>query len=512
MQDKKKIVLILLLIICSGIFLRLYKIGFQSFWNPELQHHFYYNANNLSGMINRMIYCNYDPPLYYILMYYFQKIAGTNLLLLRALSALFNALSIFLIFVVAKKLYSFREGLMSAALMSVLWCPIFYAQQARQISLLILLTLFSSYCFILVYQDLKQSSLISLKKIILFTISSILLIYVHYFGLLFVILQAIGLLLSFAKNKRALKYIITSFSFTAITYIPWIKHTLFHISAGGSDFIATLNKTRLADFLQYLKFIYNNSNAILAIVLILYLFYVSKKIYEFIRIKNAKMSFSLDNPDFFVLLWLTAPFLIVYLKSTVSFPMFMPKYLIISLPAAYILLARSFNALPFSSAKKAIIFTTFIFLLISHLFAMNYYTNPVHAQWRESAYYVADKYNDSYSKSLLIHYCYSTEFNYSDLFDYYFKERNFDKSGFETLGREYADGISIEEVRSFVKKRNIKYVWILNSENGGMVPDIPFEYKDYDKEFIDSLKNEYKLQEHKVFWRAHVWIFRTDEV
>ncbi len=136
--DSNKILFWLLLIILSGAFLRFYHLGFPSLGNDELETLRMSDYNSISSMINEGIVPDVHPPGFQLLIYIIMKNFGDSEFILRLPSAIAGILSIYVIFLLGKLIFSIREGLYSAVFLAISWCPLYYSQEARSYSLLLL--------------------------------------------------------------------------------------------------------------------------------------------------------------------------------------------------------------------------------------------------------------------------------------------------------------------------------------------------------------------------------------
>ena len=133
--------LALLAIMLLGAVLRLYGLGFQSLWGGELASWEFGGPDTIS----RVAQDGTQPPLYFLILHFARWIFGDSEWALRLPSAVAGWLCIPAIYLLGKKLYSEREGIMAALLVSVLWAPVYFSQEARPLSLLILLSILTSY-------------------------------------------------------------------------------------------------------------------------------------------------------------------------------------------------------------------------------------------------------------------------------------------------------------------------------------------------------------------------------
>jgi mannosyltransferase len=93
---------------------------------------------------------------------------------LRLPSALAGWLCIPAIYLLGKRLYSGREGLMAALFVAVLWAPIYYSQEARPYSMLILLSILNSYFWWDVIMGLRYRGELPKREAALYVVCAVL--------------------------------------------------------------------------------------------------------------------------------------------------------------------------------------------------------------------------------------------------------------------------------------------------------------------------------------------------
>src|SRR3989344_1248716 len=144
MKTKKVELILLILILFLGTFLRFIYIDKQSLWIDEVGTYELIMKDSLP-LIMKDIAIILDSPFYYIFpkisLYFF----GKNEFAMRFPSVLFGILSIFMIYKLGKYLFNKNVGLISALIIAVNPLNIAMSQNARPYSLSILLTLISIY-------------------------------------------------------------------------------------------------------------------------------------------------------------------------------------------------------------------------------------------------------------------------------------------------------------------------------------------------------------------------------
>lgn len=125
--------------------------------------------------ITEVLSRNVHLPFYFYLMHFWLELAGTSEWALRFPSLLFSVLSVLMIFLLGRDLANSSVGLISATLVAFLPEQVYFAQEARMYTLLLLLTISSTYALVLAE---KRPSAIWLH--VLYAVLSIVGLYTHY--------------------------------------------------------------------------------------------------------------------------------------------------------------------------------------------------------------------------------------------------------------------------------------------------------------------------------------------
>lgn len=170
--------LILVIILIAATLLRFHKLTFQSLWNDEITTLIDADPNLTWGQLFESIrgYEGVHPPLFFIFERYFAFLFGYSDWGARALCALAGITSVWAIFLLGKEIKDEKLGLTASALMCVNYFCIYFSQEARMYSFLLLFTTLSYLFF------LKVCKYIKVTDAILFILFTTFLIYTHYFG------------------------------------------------------------------------------------------------------------------------------------------------------------------------------------------------------------------------------------------------------------------------------------------------------------------------------------------
>lgn len=164
---------------------------------------------------------NVHLPFYFFLMHYWIQVAGNSAWALRFPSALFGALAAGVFFLLAEHLFGLFVGLASASFMALAPDQIYFSQQARMYSLLVLLAVSSTYMIALSKKYSKKR-----WPYVAYAVLSITGLYTHYEYFFFLAAQLafiwIGSRLG-RENKRpwAVTHAVVFAAFT-----PWLLTTI----------------------------------------------------------------------------------------------------------------------------------------------------------------------------------------------------------------------------------------------------------------------------------------------
>lgn len=140
----KTVLLLFCAILILGSIFRFYGLENQSLWTDELASWKISGHAKVADMYTEIIDEDTHPPGYYLFLHYLMKYVGDSELVLRLPSAIGGLLAIIAIYLLGLRVYSYKEGLIAAALVAVLNFPIYYSQEARAYSFLILFTILST--------------------------------------------------------------------------------------------------------------------------------------------------------------------------------------------------------------------------------------------------------------------------------------------------------------------------------------------------------------------------------
>jgi 4-amino-4-deoxy-L-arabinose transferase-like glycosyltransferase len=226
--DRKALRILAGLVILAAA-LRFWRIGHQSFWLDEV---FTVRLvdEDFVGMIKGVRETESTPHLYYTLAWLWEKVAGDGEGALRSLSALFGVATVPLAYLAARELFRPVVALTAAALVAVNPWLVWYSQEARAYSLLVLL---STAALLFFLRTLERGPR---RNLALWALFSALAVVTHYFTAFLV--APMGLWLIWTRRDRAS---IVASGAVAVVGIALAPLALDQRASGHTKFIESIS-------------------------------------------------------------------------------------------------------------------------------------------------------------------------------------------------------------------------------------------------------------------------------
>jgi uncharacterized membrane protein len=451
---------LLLVVVLSGAALRFHGLDAQSLWNDELSTWEQSHQSTLADVIEKGVRGTTYPPGYQLLIYYVERWAGDSEKALRLPSAVAGVLAILAVFFLGKQLYSQREGLIAATLLAFSYQPIYYSQEARAYSLLLLFSILSSHYWFRIAGRIKERRKPSVPSQVAYVACAIVAIYLHYFGLLLVALQLAGLLALSAAQPRQLARVAGLALAVALSYVPWLPYFLEEFER-EQIYILEPSLQTIAHYWRFL--FYNPGEHLKWFAAAVFVAAAIRSVAERgAGPRRASPTEWLTSPTALLIAWLVLPFAITYIRSKTSLPIMTLRNLIISLPAAFLLFSRALTRTLSDARLQAITAAAMAGVMLLGLFVTGgYYRLPRKEQFREAAAVVAER-EDDFPNARVIAHAWSKA-----RFDYYLERLG--ASSRVDLQAGTAD--DVERVRTFLDREDPDYVWFLL---GHRQPERPF--------------------------------------
>ena len=397
------------------------------------------------------------PPLHHMLYYAVEKYVGTSPMVLRLPSAIAGFLAVPVVFLLGRRLYSNRVGLIAAGLLAVLYQEVFYSQQARANALLVFLAALSVWLGIAVVRALVGAGRARWWAHVGFGATVFALGYMHYFGLLLVGLEGIAAAL-IVLVRRPRNVLLLGFYYVPLLagFAVWVSIWIWG-GAEGSHFDAP-SLGRIVYWIAWALNPYWTWGAWASwagVALIAWA--AARDGFDGFRPAENRDRPATPYAGLLLLLWLAAPFAIIYASALVGPSTYNERNFTICLPALALLLARGIDRLPGPKGVGAGVAVALVAgLLFGLIFVTKYYSTPRKDQFREAVYWTAEKSKDPrYAGAAIVGYMCDNRF-----YNYYFERCGSDRRIDFRLRKEYIDE-DIERLQAFVRARRLGAFWLV---------------------------------------------------
>ncbi len=206
-----------LAVILVSFGLRVYQLGAQSFWYDEG-----FSVWLARQPLPAVTLGDFNPPLYYYVLHFWVRAAGTTEFAARYPSAFFGVLTVAVTFALGMALFGPAAGLAGAALAAVSPFLIWYSQEARMYALAVLLALLGSW---LVWQGLSGRRVWPA-----YALTTAAAAYTHYLCLLVPVGHAVFVLGRAVdpRQRPAVKGWVLAGAAAAVLYLPWLPVAYGH--------------------------------------------------------------------------------------------------------------------------------------------------------------------------------------------------------------------------------------------------------------------------------------------
>jgi len=174
MARGKTALILLILILCVGAYLRLHLLSDQSLWDDEIST-IEYTSKTPSEVWFDLQYRDANPSLFYVVYHYWRKI-GDSAFVYRLFSVLFGFLSLPAMYLLSRRLLDPGPALAATLLLAVSPLAVYCSQEVRSHSMLLLLSILSVYFMI---RCLDQGGIVNLLGS---AVSTGLALHTHYFA------------------------------------------------------------------------------------------------------------------------------------------------------------------------------------------------------------------------------------------------------------------------------------------------------------------------------------------
>lgn len=466
----------IILLLVTGSLFRFYGLEHESLANDELSSCYRSSFSSISSVVSEGVMPDVHPPGYQILIFFVKQGIGNSPAALRLPSAIAGVMCIYVLFILGRKLFSPSVGFLSAAFLTVSPVHIWYSQEARAYSILVLLVTMSVYLLVRMIQNLEKESNPGLSNTICFIAVNILMEYFHYLGLLMAVLASGAILLFTIFRRSGLKASVAVCIVSAAAFVPWIPAALKQ--SGSENYITTPGISSL----QSLYYEYMSWSRVMQV---LFAIIVPAALIVYRRRRSYAETIPLYGLTI-VIMWIVLPILTALAISFLLVPIVTNRNLLVTLPAFFLLLSVSVHILLKSRLLRFLVGALILLLLaVQLLFIRKHYTRPHKSQFREVARFTAENV-DPGSDYLIV----ASSWN-EFYFDYYFQryETGLSVDTLATMESEFS------AVRYLIERRDPDAIWFI------------WGHREPEEALLDSMKKYSEEQEYFPFVFAGIWRF-----
>ncbi len=297
-----------------------------------------------------------SPPFYYLLLHLWLTVFGRSEIAIRSFSFLIFLGTVAAVFLIAKHFWDKKTALLAAALTFVNPFLFSYAFEGRMYSLLAFTSCWSIYFF------LKRQRFG-------FVLATAAALYTHHFAIFIVIFEGLWTLAEDLPKRSAFLRRLTDFALVLLLYLPWLYPLYYQTSLVKSGF--WLGKpTLLTVSGAVVQFLVGSGKEILRLLVLV----GSAAVLLSRRWLKDKVNSA------FLLAWFWTPIAAAYLISQFFQSVFYERYLLISIPAAVLLLASGRRKITAPLLCLIILFLAFL--------DCRYFFNPTKRPFAELAGFI----------------------------------------------------------------------------------------------------------------------------
>lgn len=377
--------ILLSVILALGLSLRLYKIDRQGLWYDEL--HSIIPTNPTNSLVSVIEYCKDDqPPAFFLMLYFWYNVFPYNEASGKVLCAIIGVLGIVCIYFLGKEVGGRNVGLAASFLTAGNIYHVYYSQELRFYGLLFLMTCLSFLFFI---RFLKSPII---RNQLFYAITTTLLLYTHYFGLVVALTQAIVFMIIGLVYRRGVRFFSKGLACAVIillAFLPWIPNIIHDLQIKSFWIVDPGPLFFIEYFRSYFTGWWGLSfKDILNWTLFLVLLY-----YFWTLVDRAKKGQSIEIDHFVFIGWGVLTLLIPYLYTVYRMPMLIDRYTIITLPAILIVIAMGWVYVKNVHLK---ILLVLIFIVSDFRIHYRYFTKYIKSEYRELACHIVQENKISY--------------------------------------------------------------------------------------------------------------------
>ena len=380
-------VVLTLVSVAVGVFFRFYRLDYQGLWVDEIHtlgpalH-----AASLSDAFWNYINLAPTPPFYYIFMMLWTDLFGFTEFVVRLPSALLGVATVLVFWTGLRKVFGVPIAATATILMSLSWPAIFYSQEARGYSAVLLFVTWAAVIWMSILQDFQNSSR---RDWLILLMASLLAAVTHPFGFIITAFMFGFLFLVSLSRKFFVKRALSLGSILVGCYLVWMALNLLGIQwVLGKETIYA--KPGLWFFIHIGAFLFHHPVPAL-LICVVPLTMGATGYYD--RLRSALADHAWHDPAIYLPFILAMPFAFVFSVAQIQ-PFLYSRYLIVFLPFIYVLYAFVFAQWRWRRPAMQVV-VMFVLAVSAAYWVFRDYYEVDKPQTRELAQFVLSKADSS---------------------------------------------------------------------------------------------------------------------
>lgn len=287
-----------------------------------------------------------NPPLFLLLLHFWIKLFGNDVIAVRLMPLIFNALTSVIIYQTGRKYFTEKVGITSALIFIFSFYHFFHGLECRTYALFVMAASLSLYCFLKAIQTKNNKTIIGL------TLSNVLLVYSHYFGWFLVFTQFIIMVILW-NDRTILKRVSLAISFTMLAFVPMLRIIInqFKLSNKGT----WLEPPVIRDYLKEIIMLFNDKMVILVLGIIVI---VGALLIKRTGTEKLKIQYLI------AFLWWFVPYTLMFIISF-KLPVFNSRYILFTSVGLYLFVSALISLFYRSNKYLEFIALSLVIILMS---------------------------------------------------------------------------------------------------------------------------------------------------
>lgn len=347
---------------------RIYHPTLQSLWFDELYSMTVASPEQLPSDILTDLRTDFHPPLYYLMLNLLFKFVSYTDFAGRMISAAAGCYTIWLVFLLGKRMSGEKSGLVLALFFSVFFYHIKYSQEIRMYIFLFGLAIGSTLLF------MKYLFTHRPYHMFLYTVVTTLTLYTQYYGFFILLAQSVCILhlhLAGGATRKLFNSFIPAWIAMLLLYAPWIPRLLQ--TAGTTHF---MQQPAPWYFFEYL-YEYTGKEPVTTLFILIGLAlyikaYASNKHTPGLVRRSFRLLILYSGLSVFVVTWLVS----------ISIPVLSKHSTIAGLPFLMVMVFTGYYSIQKGKHLRWILPVIVVANIVNLLFVNQYYTKPVKENFR----------------------------------------------------------------------------------------------------------------------------------